>query len=100
MTFAEARECPQFKMPRRSLLSFRKLSTSSTSKVGCIASTILKTAAAVMLEAGSGRRHIALSTVMHVVFPLRFVGDVTSKSGATSNESKQCEYRDHKARAV
>ncbi len=76
--------CAALRMPRVSSESLTKVSASSMTSVGPNFSIVRKMADGEMLDVERARGTIALRMVSKVVFPKRFVGDVTARIGETS----------------
>jgi hypothetical protein len=76
--------------PRTSSLSRRKLSASSTSRVGQYFSTMRKSAAGEMLELSSGRGTSRASNDSVVVLPQRFSGEVSASRRDAAAPSLGC----------
>ena len=99
-TKAASRLWPEFRMPRSSLFSGRKVSASSISKVGWYMSMARKMAAPVALLAISGRGTRRPIIVNKVVFPHSGVGDVMPRRGKMSKLSKACAATIHSAHGL
>ena len=93
---ALSRVWPELRRPRKSSLSFIKLSVSSNNRVGFHFSMDRKSALDVILLADRGRRQNFLITLLRLVFPHLFSGEVIIAIGDTLTTSMNQVKADHK----
>ena len=84
-------------MPRNPSLSFKNVSASSISKVGCQPSTTRRFAAGVMLNFVNGRRTNRPSTSSNSVLPHPFVAERMPSRGEMTKQSISQSCRTHSA---